>query len=116
MQIRVETSETQALQQLLQGMTKSGDVISLVPGVEIRMLPMELRRSAGAAAILCFALRVGGDIAIGLAASAIYDWLKKGMSRAPEKLVIDRSEIEFEEGEVKRIITERIEHQRGRPM
>jgi hypothetical protein len=112
MEIRIETKDVTAMQALLPGGFKSGEIISLAPGVEARVLPMMVQRSAGSAMAMTFLVSVVGPVALGIVSSAIWDWLK-GLRTPPETLVIDRMEIDFEEGEVKRVVTERVEHRRG---
>src|SRR5438309_10794286 len=62
-------------------------------------------KAFGAQEVLNLVLECGKDVSIGIFASWLYDKLKG----RPVKLRIDRTEILIEEGEIRRVLTERIE-------
>ncbi len=62
-------------------------------------------KAVGAQEVLNLVLEVGKDVSIALFASWLYDRLKGRFV----KLRIDRTEIVIEEGEIRRVLTERIE-------
>jgi len=62
-------------------------------------------KAFGAHEVLNLVLEVGKDVSIALFTSWLYDRLKG----RPVKLRIDRTEILVEEGEIRRVLTERIE-------
>ncbi|MBP0447788.1 hypothetical protein J8J14_23875 [Roseomonas sp. SSH11] len=60
------------------------------------------------------AAAVGGGIALNVVANVITDWLMRRFKGRAEKLVIERQEVEFEAGAIKRIVLETITQDTGR--
>lgn len=50
----------------------------------------------------------GQNIADGLIGAAIWEWLRANLKQRPKSVEIDSVTVEFEEGAVKRLISERI--------
>lgn len=55
--------------------------------------------------IVYFTLTFGSGVAAGVAANWLYDKLK---SKRIKKLIIERTEVEIDQGEIKRVIEERL--------
>jgi len=76
-------------------------------GIQVRYEGTYVRKALDFPNIISAVAQVSGDLAIGVAGGALWDFLK-GLKQRPERLEIDRIEVEFEEGEVRRIIEERL--------
>jgi len=88
-----------------EGSLKSGSAIEIPEVGRIVYQGMIERRTVGAEAVLELLLELGAAAGTGVAANFIYDKLKRKNSR----IRIDRTEIEFEKGEIKRILNEKFE-------
>jgi hypothetical protein len=114
MEIRITTFDTLAAFHLLeQQRVTLKDTAELGPGILARYEGTYIRKSVGLPEIATFALTVSSGIALNVAANAIWDWIK-GLRTPPESITIDRQEVEFEEGAIKRVVIEHIEKRRGR--
>jgi len=59
-------------------------------------------------AVLKVVVQLGREVAVGLFATWLYDKLKGGRAR---RLRVDRMQVEITEGEIKRVLLERIEEE-----
>lgn len=85
---------------------KSGDVIDLGDGASITYHGTQIREAVGTLEILMLSLSIPpGVVASALIASWLWNRLK---GRSVQRLVIERTEVELEEGSIRRKITERI--------
>lgn len=83
----------------------AGVSVTLPDGSVLAWQPGILRKGHGFPQVIRFVLTVGRDVGIGVLGNYIYGKLR---DRAT-KLRVDREEIQIEEGEIVRIITEHIE-------
>ncbi len=74
-----------------------------------------MRKADGFPEVARFALEVASGTISAVAASAFWAWLSAGLKKHPERITIDRTTVEFEEGAIKRIVMERIESGGNRP-
>ena len=88
---------------------KSGQAVEVATGIEAEYLHCEKKYALGWPEIVAFVVTVSAAIPPSVAASLITEWLLFKIPRKPEKIVIERNELEFEEGEIKRVIQEKIE-------
>lgn len=106
MKIEIHTHDTRLVGHLLEESTISvHDEIQISGGVTLKYDESYIRKAVGFPEIAKFALTFGSGIAAGVAANWIYAKLK---GRNIEKLIIERTEIEIEEGEIKRVIEEKL--------
>jgi len=90
---------------LSKGMQKT-----IAEGVSVAYEYTEYRKAVGFADIIHVIVTIGRDVPIGVAAGLIATWLyDKLKGRKVEKLKIERTEIEVDKGEIKRVIMEKIE-------
>lgn len=82
----------------------SGTSIDLPEGGRLQYCGMIERRAVGAESIVELVLEVGTAVGAGVAANYIYDKLRRKNTR----ITIDRTEIEFEEGKIKKLLQEKI--------
>ena len=87
---------------------KRGDSIEVREGIEAVFQHTEGRRSLGWPEIVAFAVTVSVNIPPTVAANLITQWLMSKVTKKPEKIVVERTEVEFEEGAIRRIIHEKI--------
>jgi hypothetical protein len=83
---------------------KAGATIEIPEGGRLQYCGMIERRAVGAESIVKLILEIGTAVGASVAANYIYDKLKRRNS----KITIDRTEIEFEEGEIKKFLQEKI--------
>jgi hypothetical protein len=83
---------------------ESGATIELPEGGRLQYRGMIERRAVGAEGIVELMLEIGTAVGAGVAANYIYDKLRRKNSR----ITIDRTEIEFEEGKIKKFLQEKI--------
>jgi hypothetical protein len=83
---------------------ESGATIDLPEGGRLQYCGMIERRAVGAEGIVKLVLEIGSAVGAGVAANYIYDKLRRKNSR----ITIDRTEIEFEEGQIKKFLQEKI--------
>ncbi len=82
----------------------AGDKIQIADNITLNYEGTYCRRTIGFPEIANFALTFSSGVASGVAATWLYDKLK---GQKVEKLVIERTEVEINEGEIKRIIEEK---------
>lgn len=63
--------------------------------------------------LFLFTLGIVASIPASVAANAIYDAIKKRSEKPPTRLMIDKQQLEFDRGEITRIIRQRLEFHRG---
>jgi hypothetical protein len=73
-----------------------------------------LAKAEGFPRLIELTFHVAGDVSLALAAHLIADWVLARFKGKADKIVVNRREIEFEAGEVRRIIEETITQERGR--
>lgn len=103
-QVTIETHDNMLLFEMLevrkttQGMEKEVD-----PELKVRWDSTYIRKALGLPEIIRLTLKIGSDIAIGVAAAWLYDKLKGKAT----KLEIERTEVQIDKGEITRILTEK---------
>jgi len=85
---------------------KRGDIITISEDVKFVYKGTLTHFAVDVPSIIHATIEIGGSIAIGIVSAWLYDRLK---GRA-EKIKIDRTVIEVEEGEIRRIIEEKIRY------
>ncbi|MGZ3343904.1 MAG: hypothetical protein ACXU82_04670 [Caulobacteraceae bacterium] len=85
----------------------------LMEGVTVKYEGTLMRKALDFPSVIELSVSFGGGVASSIVASAIWEWLRKKLKKAPERLEIDRVFVEFEEGEVKRLIRERIQAEKA---
>jgi hypothetical protein len=88
------------------------ETIELGSGVTVVHRGTYFRKGADFPVIVTLAVAVAGSIAISVAANAVYDFLKSRVKKPVVSITIDRTRVEFEEGAIKQIVTERITGER----
>jgi hypothetical protein len=86
---------------------KAGATIEIPEGGRLQYCGMIERRAVGAESIVKLILEIGTAVGASVAANYIYDKLKRRNSKIT-KITINRIEIEFEEGEIKKFLQEKI--------
>lgn len=102
MQISIKTDHPYVLLQIQRGAP---------PGVHVSVPPVIGRRSVGAPEILEAIVHVAVDVDVALLAAWLYEKVRPGKKRA--QVHINRIEVLCEEGEIKKVITEQIQYERG---
>ena len=110
MQIEVETRDIRVAFDILgtPGRLASGTSVSAPGGATLTFEGLIERRAFNVPGVLQFIVNSSIDIDIGLLAAWLYEKVK---GRATH-LRINRVEIQIEEGEIKRVLSEQIEHER----
>ena len=88
------------------------DPIPIGDGVTVTW-EVPMFKSAGIPKMIDVAVLVFEAVPAGVAANIITNWLMARFKGRAEKVVIERQEIEFEDGKLKRIVQETITRQRG---
>ena len=108
MQIDITTYDRDAAFRLLgQSTISTKDSVVLASGVTAKYAGTYMRKSLGFPEIATFVVTFGAGVATNIASNVICDWLK-GLRSPPEKITIDRQEVDFDEHEIKRIVTSRV--------
>ncbi len=81
------------------------DEIQITEQVRLKYNGSSIRKAVGFQEIANFVLTFGSGVASGVVANWLYDKLKE---KKVEKLVIERTEVEIEQGEIKRVIEEKL--------
>lgn len=81
------------------------DEIQMSDQIKLRYDGSYIRKAVGFPEIAKFVLTFGSGMAAGVAANWLYDKLK---GRKIEKLIIERTEVEIDQGEIKRVIEENL--------
>lgn len=71
-------------------------------------------KSVGIPRMIDVAIQVLEGVPIGIAANIITSWIMSRFKGRAEKIVIERREFEFDEGQVKRIVFETITREHGK--
>jgi hypothetical protein len=109
LEIEITTHDRMATFELLEATSLSpGQALELADGLVVNYRGTLVRKSVGWPEVSAFLLAVASNLPASVAADLIWNWLKSKLSSPPERLTIDRTVIEFEEGEVKRVIVEKI--------
>jgi len=103
--LEVEATRGVLLAHELFGSSKTGSTISLPGDAVLELQDVIERRSLDVPSLVTLALTIPTGIASSLLANWIYDKFK---GRA-KTLRIDRAEVTFDEGEIEKILVERIE-------
>ena len=88
------------------------ETVELGNGVAVVHQGTCLREAADFPVVVTLAVPVAGSTAIGVATNAIYDFLKTRVKKPAVSITVDRTQVDFEEGEIKRIVSERINNDR----
>lgn len=91
---------------------KTGAKREVAQDIEAVFQHVESRRSLDWPEIVAFVVTVSASIPPEVAANLITQWLMSMIPRKPEKIVVERTEIEFEEGLIRRIIHEKMSQSR----
>ena len=83
----------------------SNTMLRLSEGIELHYRGMVENRAFGADGIVELLLEISTGIGIGLAATYIYNKLKRNNGR----IKIERQEVEFEEGQIKKVLIEKFQ-------
>lgn len=67
-----------------------------------------MAKAFGVPKTLDFMLILGRDIGIGVLAHVIVDWLMTNFAGRANKLIIERTEVSFERGQLVKVVTETI--------
>jgi hypothetical protein len=87
----------------------AGETTATTPGgAVVRWHGQRGTRAFDAPAIITLALELTREVAIALLSSWLYDKLKGGRAR---RLIVDRVEVQITEGEIRRVLLERMESQ-----
>lgn len=90
-----------------------GMEIKIADGISARFEGTEFHLAIGFPDLVHFTITIGKDLAIGVASGIISAWLyNKLKGRKVEKLRIERTEVNIDKGEIKRILMEKIEEER----
>jgi len=115
LRIDVYTRDVRLLPDIFGSRITVGQRAQIAEGVSIRSDGTEEFRSVDVPAILHFTLELGERsaeaIGTGVIAAWLYDKVKARIhpERGGEKLVIERTEVELDEGAIKRVITENLD-------
>jgi hypothetical protein len=71
-----------------------------------------LAKAGGIPQSLDFVLSLSRDIGVSVLAGLIVNWIVSNFAGRAEKIIIERTEVSFDRGELTRIITETIKHER----
>lgn len=110
MQLEIETRDIGVAFDILRtpGRLASGSSVSAPGGATLTFGGLIERRALDVPSVLQFIVDCSTDIEIGLLAGWLYEKVKGRATR----LRINRVEIQVEEGEIKRVLSEQIEYER----
>ncbi len=110
MQIEIETRDIRVAFDILgtPGRLTSGTSVLAPGGATLTFGGLVERRALGVPEVLEFIVNCSVDIEISLLAAWLYEKVRGRATR----LRINRVEIQIEEGEIKRVFSEQIEHER----
>ena len=112
MQLEIEIkTQDKALMRDIMGMKKGGEVAEEIdiPGNARLRRRVRVRKMAGAEMTLTaigFLLEFGRDVAAIVVGAWLYEKIRGGRASA---IIIEKTEVEFNEGDIKRVLIERIE-------
>jgi diaminopimelate epimerase len=115
LRIDVYTRDIRLLPDIFGRSITVGQQAEIAEGVSIRSAGTEEVRAVDVPAILHFTLEFGERateaVGTGVIAAWLYDKVKGRIhpERGGEKLVIERTEVELEEGAIKRVLTEKLD-------
>jgi hypothetical protein len=72
-----------------------------------------LAKADGIPRSLDFVLSLSRDVGVGILAHLIVDWMLSNFKGRAEKVIIERTEVSFDRGELTKIVIETIERERG---
>ncbi len=106
MNIEIHTHDRDLVSDFLGSSSASAkDEIQIADQVRLRYEGSHIRKAIGLPEIARFALTFGSGVAAGVAANWLYGKLK---GRRVEKLIIERTEVDVNQGEIERVIEERL--------
>jgi hypothetical protein len=85
--------------------------VSITEGV-VGTWSAPLRKGGGLPVSLDFVLSIGRDLAIGVAAGLVVEWIMANFKGHAQKIVIERTEATFDRGILTKIVTETIKSER----
>lgn len=107
--IEISTHDRHAVFSLLgKDQATAGETIRLADGVDATLHPGMAYKSLGLPEVTGFAVAVVQSMPASVVADIIWNWLSTRLKTRPVTTTIDRLEVEFEEGAVKRLIVERM--------
>jgi hypothetical protein len=72
-----------------------------------------LAKAGGIPQSLDFVLSLSRDVGVGVLVGLIVNWIVTNFAGRAEKVVIERTEVSFDRGELTKIVTETIKRERG---
>jgi hypothetical protein len=106
MKIEIHTHDRRLVSDLLGSSTITvNDKVQISGDAVLRFDGIYIRKAVGFPEIVYFSLTFGLGVSASLVANWLYNKLRK---KKIEKLIIDRRVIEIDEGEIKKIIEERL--------
>ena len=112
LRVEVHTHDRGAAYTLFGTSVGDGQTAAIADGIEAEFQHIESRRSLGWPEVVAFFITVSAAVPPSVAANLITSWLLSKFPHRPESTIIERSEVEFEEGQLKRVFRERIEMRR----
>ena len=107
MEIKILTYEGRLVFELLDKPSASvGDSIEIADQVRLIYNGSIIQKAIGFPEIINFTLTSGSGVAAGVIAAWLYDKLK---GRKVDKLIIERTEVELDKGQIRKVIEERVE-------
>ena len=113
LQLQIYTQDHAVAHAIFGDNLKAGQQVVIGEGLEAEFKHVEGRREIGWPDIVALVFTVSMAVPPSVAANLITTWLLSKIPRQPEKIMVDRIEVEWEEGELKRVFSERIERTRG---
>lgn len=110
MEIKIRTYDGQLVFDLLGKPSASfGDRIEIADHVSLIYNGTIKRRAIGLLEIVNFTLVFGSGVAASLIAAGLYDKLK---GRKVETVIIERTEVEIDEGQIRKVMEERVKFEK----
>ena len=110
MGIKILTYDGQLVFDLLDKPSASvGDRIEIADQVRLVYNGSIKQKAIGLPEIVNFTLTYGSNVAAGVIAAWLYNKLK---GRKVEKLIIERTEVEIDEGQIRKVIEEQVEFEK----
>jgi len=72
-----------------------------------------LAKGGGIPQSLDFVLSLSRDVGVGVLAGLIVNWIVSNFAGRAEKVIVERTEVSFDHGELTKIVTETIKSERG---
>ena|ERR1039458_7853480 len=113
MDILITTHDRDAAFKLLGSESASqGQQVVVGDGILATFRGALMRKAVGFPEVVAFGIAVSAATLANVAANAIWAWLTSKLKERPESVTIDRIEVEFDQGEITKLITERLTRQK----